>query len=186
MKRLNVSGRDLVVVFGAGPVGCSVLMLAKSTGCHVSMVEVSSGRREFAKALGADEVFDPVHADVIAGVMELTKGRGADVAIDTSGAPSAQSTMLDTLAYWGRAAFVGMQPGEITVRPNRIIERQLTIIGSAYWPMGIWGEMTRFILDRKIPIERMVSCRLPLGEADEAFRVADAADGGKVAFVWPD
>jgi propanol-preferring alcohol dehydrogenase len=186
MKRLNVSGRDLVVLLGAGPVGCSLLMLAKATGCHVIMIEVSSGRRALAKTLGADELFDPAQADMVTAVMELTDGRGADIAIDTSGAPTAQSAMLDALAYWGRAAFVGMQPGEITARPNRIIERQLTIIGSAYWPMGIWGEMTRFILDRQIPIERLVTSRLPLAQAVEAFRIADAADGGKVAFVWPD
>jgi propanol-preferring alcohol dehydrogenase len=186
MKRLQVSGKDLVVVCGAGPVGCSTLLLLKAAGCHVILVEVSPGRRELATRLGADHVIDPKAVEVVAAIKELTHGRGADVAIDTSGAPSPQSAMLDTLAYWGRAAFIGMQPGEITVRPNSIIERQLTLIGSAYWPLGIWGEMTRFIVDHQIPIERLVSRRLSLGQASEAFRIADAADEGKIAFVWGD
>jgi propanol-preferring alcohol dehydrogenase len=186
VKRLDLSGRDLVVVFGAGPVGCSTLMLAKATGCRVIVVDVSKGRREFARALGADVLLNPKEVDVATVVMDLTQGRGADVAIDTSGSPSAQATMLDTLAYWGRAAFVGMQPGAITATPNKIIERQLTIIGSAYWPLGIWGEMARFVLDRGLPIERLVSYRLSLGQASEGFRIADAANEGKVAFVWAD
>ena len=186
VKRLNVSGRDLVVVFGAGPVGCSILMLTKATGCRVIVVDVSPGRREFASRLGADDVINPKEVNVATAVMDLTRGRGADVAIDTSGSPSAQATMLDLLAYWGRAAFVGLQPGAITATPNKIIERQLTIIGSAYWPLGIWGEMTRFVLDRQVPIERLVSCRLSLEQASEGFRIADAANEGKVAFVWPD
>ena len=185
-KRLNLSGRDLVVVFGAGPVGCSTLMLAKATGCRVIVVDVSQGRREFARGMGADDVIDPKEVNAAAAVMDLTRGRGADVAIDTSGSPSAQSVMLDALAYWGRAAFVGMQPGTVTTTPNKIIERQLTIIGSAYWPLGIWGEMTRFILDHQVPVERLVSYRLPLERADEGFRIADAANEGKVAFVWSD
>jgi propanol-preferring alcohol dehydrogenase len=186
LKRLAVSGRDLVVVLGAGPVGCSTLLLAKATGCRVIVTDVSPGRRQFAAQLGADHVLDPKDVDVAAAVMEVTHGRGADVAIDTSGSPFAQSTLPDVLAYWGRAAFVGMQPGAITATPNRIIERQLTMIGSAYWPLGIWGEMTRFIIAHRIPVERLLSCRLSLAQAREAFRMADAAGEGKVAFVWPE
>lgn len=186
IKRLNLSGRDSVIVFGAGPVGCSTLLLAKATGCQVVMVDVSAGRLDFAKNLGADQVINPKETDAATFVMDWTHGRGADVAIDTSGAPSAQTTMLDTLAYWGRAAFVGMQAGEITVKPNKIIERQLTIIGSAYWSLGIWGEMARFIVNHQIPVERLVSQTMPLSQAAEGFRIADSATTGKVAFVWPD
>jgi hypothetical protein len=46
--------------------------------------------------------------------------------------------------------------------------------------------MARFVLDRGLPIERLVSYRLSLGQASEGFRIADAANEGKVAFVWAD
>lgn len=186
LQRVNVFGDDFIVVFGAGPVGCSVLMLAQATGARTAIVEVSPGRLEFARDLGADHAVNPTNTDVAQVILELSDGRGADVAIDTSGAPSAQSTMLEVLAYWGRAAFVGMQPGELSIQPNRVIERQLTVIGSAYWPLDIFDQMARFIVNREIPIERLVSNRMPLSEAAEGFRIADSANTGKVAFVWPE
>jgi propanol-preferring alcohol dehydrogenase len=186
LKRLNVSGRDFLIIFGAGPVGCSVLMLAVATGARTVVVDVAPGRLALARDLGADQVVNPNEAGVEETVAELTHGRGADAAVDTSGAPAAQTAMPSVLSYWGRAAFVGMQPGTISIRPNQVIERQLTIIGSAYWPLGIFGEMARTIIDRRIPVERLVSHTIPLAQAEEGFRVADAANGGKVAFVWPD
>ena len=116
----------------------------------------------------------------------MTKGRGVDVAIDTSGAPSAQTALVEVTAYRGRAAFVGMQPGTISVPPNRIIERNLTVIGSADPPLGIFDELARFILSHHLPMERLISHTLPLAQATEGFRLADAANTGKVALVWPD
>lgn len=186
IKRLGVSGRDTVVIFGAGPVGCSALLLAQATGARTLVVDISPGRLAFAQSLGADVLINPQEVDVVAAVQDFTRGRGAEVAIDTSGAPTAQAAMLDVTAYWGRAAFVGMQPGTFTAMPNKIIERQLTLIGSAYWPLGIFGEMTRHIVDAAIPVEKLISHRLPLSAAAEAFRIADSATTGKVAFVWPD
>jgi propanol-preferring alcohol dehydrogenase len=186
MQRVNVSGRDFMVVFGAGPVGCSVMMLGQALNAQVVMVDISTERLKFAKDLGANHTLNPTDTDIVAAVAELTKGRGADVAIDTSGAPAAQATMLEVLGYWGRAAFVGMQPGELSVRPNKIIERQLVVIGSAYWPLGIFQQMARFIINHQISIERIVSYQMRLSDAVEGFRIADAADTGKVAFVWPD
>lgn len=186
LKRLKVSGRDRVVVFGAGPVGCSVLMLAQATGAKTVMVDISEERLRFAEELGANHTLNPNQNDVAAAISDMTQGRGAEVAVDTSGAPEAQAMMFDTLGYWGRAAFVGMQPGHLSVRPNQIIERQLTVIGSAYWSLGIFHEMARFIIDHQIPVERMVVQQIPLNEAVEGFRIADNANTGKVAFVWPD
>lgn len=186
LKRLNVSGRDFVVVFGAGPVGCSTLLLALASGAHTVVVDMAAGRLALARELGAEEAVNPTKTDVVEVIAELTAGRGADVAVDTSGAPAAQALLPSVLSYWGRAAFVGMQPGTISIKPNQVIERQLTIIGSAYWPLGIFGEMARHIMDRRIPLERLVSHTIPLADAVEGFRLADAADGGKVAFVWPE
>lgn len=186
IRRLNLTGRDTVVIFGAGPVGSSVLLLAQALGAQTIVADISAERLQSAAELGADHCLNPAETGIAPAVAELTQGRGADVAIDTSGAPAAQASLPHVLGYWGRAAFVGMQPGEIALRPNQIIERQLTVIGSAYWPLGIFHEMARFIIDHQIPLERLVSHRIALQDAVEGFRLADTAKTGKVAFVWPD
>ena len=50
IRRLNVSGRDTVAVFGAGPVGCSMLMLAKATGAYTVALDIAPERLELARA----------------------------------------------------------------------------------------------------------------------------------------
>jgi len=56
LKRLDVSGRDTLVVFGQGPVGLSATML------------------------GAAETIDARHTDVVQAIAALTHGEGAAIA----------------------------------------------------------------------------------------------------------
>ncbi len=45
LRRLNLSGRDTIAIFGQGPVGLSATMLAKSMGARVIAVDVSGRSR---------------------------------------------------------------------------------------------------------------------------------------------
>ena len=88
--RADVSGRDLVLVTGLGPVGLATLMLARVSGADVLGVDLNPERRAFAEELGAVATFAPESAH--AGVMALTGGNGVSVAIDCSAAASARSS----------------------------------------------------------------------------------------------
>ena len=44
IKRLNVSGRDTLAIYGQGPVGLSGTMLAKGMGARVIAVDVGTER----------------------------------------------------------------------------------------------------------------------------------------------
>src|SRR6266516_2331278 len=54
LKRLDVSGRDMLTVFGQGPVGLSATLLGVAMGARVIAVDTVSERRALAKTLGAD------------------------------------------------------------------------------------------------------------------------------------
>src|SRR5947209_10131550 len=56
--RVNVSGRDRVLITGMGPVGIGTAMLARAMGAEVVGVEASAERRTLAERLGFHEVFD--------------------------------------------------------------------------------------------------------------------------------
>ena len=49
LKRMNLTGRDTIAVFGQGPVGLSVVRLAAEMGARVIAVELSQERREMAR-----------------------------------------------------------------------------------------------------------------------------------------
>jgi threonine dehydrogenase-like Zn-dependent dehydrogenase len=60
VRRGEVKKRTVAVVIGCGPVGLAVICLLKATGVrHVVASDFSPGRRELAKACGADVVVDP-------------------------------------------------------------------------------------------------------------------------------
>src|ERR671922_130671 len=88
LKRLDVSGRDTLAVFGQGPVGLSATMLGRAMGARVIAVDVSPERRALAKEFGADVVIDPAAVDPVAAIHDLTEGEGADAALDATGQPA--------------------------------------------------------------------------------------------------
>src|SRR5436190_13840665 len=53
LKRLAVSGRDTLVIFGQGPVGLAATQLAAAMGARVVAVDPSAERRGLAVGMGA-------------------------------------------------------------------------------------------------------------------------------------
>src|SRR5204862_4140 len=94
LKRLEVSGRDTLAVFGQGPVGLSATLLGKAMGARVIGVDVSTARLALARDLGADAVLDSRQVDPIAAIREITRGDGADATLDCSADPSARAQMI--------------------------------------------------------------------------------------------
>src|SRR5437899_6424340 len=65
LKRIDVSGRDTIAIFGQGPVGLSATMLGKAMGARVLAVDLAAERRQLATELGADAVIDPRAVDPV-------------------------------------------------------------------------------------------------------------------------
>src|SRR5262245_66478399 len=85
LKRLDVSGRDTLAVFGQGPVGLSATLLGVAMGARVIAVDLSAERRQLAKAFGADEVHDPQADDSVEAVNDISGGQGAECTMDCTG-----------------------------------------------------------------------------------------------------
>lgn len=56
LHETNAAAHDAVVIVGLGPVGLSVLLLAKSLGASVAAIDTNAARMEQARVLGADLV----------------------------------------------------------------------------------------------------------------------------------
>ena len=77
-----------VSVFGAGPIGLAATGLARAAGAGTIVVfEVSAPRRELAKKVGADYVYDPREVSPHEVLMELSKGEGFNFHVEAAGAP---------------------------------------------------------------------------------------------------
>ena len=104
---------DTVAVLGQGVIGLLATRFAVLSGARVIAVESLPTRRERARAFGATHALAP-GADTAAAVRELTHGRGADVAIDLSGAYPALHEATRLVGADGRVVAAGFYQGEAT------------------------------------------------------------------------
>jgi threonine dehydrogenase-like Zn-dependent dehydrogenase len=184
LKRLDISGRDTLAVFGQGPVGLSATMLGRAMGARVIAIDVSPERLALARELGAEHTLDPRQADPVRAIHDLTGGEGAETTIDCSGNPEARVQAVRSAGTWGRVAFVG-EGNNVTLDVSRdLLRRQITLHAS--WTFSNTGqeECARFVADRKVPLGRLLTHRWRLDQAEEAYRLFDTQTTGKGVFVF--
>ena len=184
LKRLDLSGRDTLAVFGQGPVGLSATMLGSAMGARVIAVDITDERLALAKELGAESVINSKDADPAAAIKQLTHGEGAETTMDCTGIAEARLAAVKSAATWGRVAFVG-EGGATTFDISAdLIRKQLTLVASwTFSAIGQW-ECARFIADRKIPLKRLLTERFTLDQAEDAYRLFDTQTTGKGVFVF--
>ncbi|HEY1085206.1 MAG TPA: zinc-binding dehydrogenase [Candidatus Saccharimonadales bacterium] len=138
LTKVDVRGQR-VAIFGAGPIGLFSLLLAKDFGAaKVVVVDVNPANLELARQMGADETIaiEPSQKEhswqsdpaVIERIMELTYGKGVDVAMEMAGPPSSINNAIDSVRRGGDVVLFGIKDGDLTI-PSfpRVITRGVTI-----------------------------------------------------------
>jgi threonine dehydrogenase-like Zn-dependent dehydrogenase len=184
LKRLDVSGRDTLVIYGQGPVGLSATMLGAAMGARIVAVDVAEERLALARKHGATDTINATAHDPVKAVLELTHGEGADAALDATGNPEARVNAVKCARIFGRVCFVGEGNTTTFEVSPQIIHKQLTIHGS--WTFSTVGmeECARFVVDRKVPLHDLIMHTFSLDEADAAFELFDAGKTGKCVITF--
>jgi aryl-alcohol dehydrogenase len=117
LNSLAVRPGSRIVVAGAGAVGLAAIMAAHAVGATtVVAVELHPARRRLAADLGATHVLDGADPD-LGRELDRIVGGAADYALDTTGAPSLITTLVNSLHAYGTCGLVGVQHGDLTVDP---------------------------------------------------------------------
>ena len=184
LTRVEVSGRDRVLITGVGPVGMAAGLVAKAMGAtEVIGVDISQPRLDTALQIGCVDRAVPFGDDALAAIKELTQGLGCEVTIDCSGAAPARLLALQGTRRWGRSAMLG-EGGTVDFDVSQaIIHNQISIHGSWVTSLGHMEELVEKLVEWELRPERIVTHRFGLDEAEEAYRVADAGQSGKVCIV---
>ena len=103
---------ETVAVFGQGVPGQIVTQLAKLNGAKVIAVDLDDSRLAVAKKFGADITINSKKCDASKKIKEITKGLGADVAIEISGSSRALHEAIRSVAYSARVVASGFLQGE--------------------------------------------------------------------------
>ena len=124
---------ETVAVVATGGVGSNVIQIAKAFGARrIVAIDVADDKLAAAVELGATDTVNSAKVDAREAVMELTAGRGVDVAFEVLGRPQTWLTALDVLRDGGRMVPIGLGAGvqKAEVEINRTVRRSQSIIGS--------------------------------------------------------
>lgn|SRR5699024_1369863 len=131
MNRGKVTPADTILVTGLGPIGLLAIQAAKMNGVtEIYASDTIPMRRKIAKESGAIATIDPANTDVQEQINSLTKGKGVDVIIETSGNSIAVSDSVHTINRGGRIVFVGMPTAsEIPINITQIVDSEIDVYG---------------------------------------------------------
>jgi threonine dehydrogenase-like Zn-dependent dehydrogenase len=184
LKRLAVSGRDTLAIFGQGPVGLAATQLATAMGARVIAVDPLPERRELALQLGAVATIDSSAVAPVEAIREQTHGEGADATLDCTGNAEARANCAKAARAWGRACFVGEQGTATFDMTPDVIHKQLTMYGSWTFSTVLLAECAQFAVDRQIPLRDVFTESFSIDDGDAAFRKFSARGMGKGVFVF--
>ena len=187
LLRIGLSGRDWVLVVGLGPVGLAALMLAKAMGAVQRIgVDTVPERIELAEKLGLTELALLSRDDTADRIRQATGGEGVEAAIDCSGSPEGRLVTIQSTRRWGRVAFVG-EGNDVSFEPSRdLIHKQITLYGSWVTSLGHMEDLVEKLVAWRLHPHEIVTHTFGLSQADEAYRLMDVGQCGKVVITWPD
>jgi threonine dehydrogenase-like Zn-dependent dehydrogenase len=186
LKRLDVSGRDTLAIFGQGPVGLAATQLATAMGARVIALDPAAERRAMAAELGAAVTLDPTTDEPVAAIQALTRGRGADATLDCSGNAQARANCARAARPWGRACYVGAHGTATFDMTPDVIHRQLTMYGCWTFNPLLMAECAQFAVDRHVPLGQVFTNTFTLAQAADAFQRVEAQTMGKGVFTFAD
>jgi threonine dehydrogenase-like Zn-dependent dehydrogenase len=176
--RGDVAPGDTVAVVGCGPVGLMALLCARGVADRVLAVDGVPERRRIAEALGAESI-DP--ADAAEAVTAATDGVGADVVIEAAGSPGGLDASLRLARGRGVVSVVGAHFEPDYPLDNALMfERELTLRFSIGDPTADGGLLLDRLASGDLDPTPVVTHRLALDEAAEAYRLFDSREATKV------
>jgi threonine dehydrogenase-like Zn-dependent dehydrogenase len=115
-ENANIRIGDVVVVFAQGPIGLCATAGARLLGASLIIgVDGNDHRLGISKKMGADVTLNFNNCDVIAEVMKITGGRGADAAIEALGTQGTFESALKVLKPGGTLSSLGVYSSDLKI-----------------------------------------------------------------------
>jgi NADPH2:quinone reductase len=121
--------QTVLIHAAAGGTGEAAVRIAKHYGAKV-IATASPGKHETVLALGADHVLDSLGGDLVAEVMRLTSGSGADLVLESAGGATFGASLAVAKRVTGRVIVYGVAGGEATISNwDLVYKHQVHVIG---------------------------------------------------------
>lgn len=165
IKKTRFQPGETIAIFGFGGLGTSALQLAKVFGAReIYVVDINPAKLQAAKKMGAI----PVNAkedDPIEKIMELTNGKGVDVALELIGLKQTLEQGVKSLGRFGRFGMVGITKELFEIDSYEAICSEKEIIGVSDHLLSEIPFLLDLAEQGKLDLSQVVTKTVPL-EAD--------------------
>jgi S-(hydroxymethyl)glutathione dehydrogenase/alcohol dehydrogenase len=193
IKTAEVPAGSTIAVIGLGGVGLSCVMGAQLAGARrIVAVDVSRAKLDLAGELGATHWVQADPADpggVVDGIRQAAGDGGPDFVFEAIGLPATIEQAIAALPPGGTAVLVGLTKFGETARFEAFpfVDGGQRILGSNYGSAVAAIDFPRYaewFLAGRLPVDRLIDRRLPLGELEDAFDRLRAGQAARQVVVF--
>jgi Zn-dependent alcohol dehydrogenase len=186
-RTAGVRPGDRVAIFGCGGVGLSAVLAAAAVDAQpIVVVDVNPEKLEAARDFGATGgvPWAGTPEETAAAVVEATGG-GVDYAIEATGRPEAMLAAFLSTRARGAAVLIGIPAADAVLPlPALSIPRmERRVLGSLYGSSRPERDFVTILdLYRRgvLPLDRLISHRLPLDEVERGFELLRSGEALRV------
>lgn len=174
-NRAELAKDDMLLIFGSGALGSSILKIARLICSHIIVADIVDDKLAAAKENGAKYTINVLKEDLTEKVKEYTEGHGATVSIDAACTKDSLIQLLKATGNAGRVMTMGFSVAPTEINQFLITSKELDVRGSRLQNKK-FGEAIKLICEGKLDLNGAVSHTFPLLKAQEAFDFVDTHD----------
>lgn len=162
---------SIIAIVGAGPVGLAALLTSQLySPDEMIMIDLDDNRLEISKSLGATQVINNKDGTAVEQIMQMTRGKGVDVAIEAIGTPSGWYMCEDMVSAGGNIAMLGVHGKSVTLHLERMWKKNFTLTAGLVHTTTI-PMLMKAVQSGKINPKKLISHHFKLSEMERAYDV---------------
>lgn len=191
LNTASIRPGDTVAVVGCGGVGLNVVQGARIAGAErIVAVDSQPAKIDLARTLGATDGVLVGSQDPVAGVMELTGQRGADVVFEVVGRLATIQAAMGMTRRGGETVLVGIPAMDVMLTIPAMVGLVLTEktlrgcwLGSSDLRRDI-PRMVALYRSGELRLDELVSRRIGLEDVNGAFASLESGEGARSVIVY--
>ncbi|MGD8228309.1 MAG: alcohol dehydrogenase catalytic domain-containing protein [Desulfobacteraceae bacterium] len=175
---------DTVAVIGPGPLGLISVGVARALCAgKVFLIGTRDSRLEMGKTMGADRLININKEDPVKAVRKGTNGIGADLVIESSGAPQGLQTAIEMSKRMGKILLAGYPEEPVSANFAMMGMRNIHIysVRGEGWANCVRG--ISMLSQGRISLKPLATHAFPLAQIEEAFRTFTERIGGAIKVI---
>lgn len=176
---------DTVLVMGQGPIGLLFTMLVRRTGARLFATDTLAPRLALSRKLGAEEAWNARTQDVASEIARHTDGRGADLVIVAASAPGIVEQAIRCSRPGARILLFAQTSAKerIEVAGSSICTEERVLSGCYSASVDVQRESAQLVFSGSLPVENLISHRLPLIKITQGFDLALHPDAQSLKII---